>query len=67
MKKSELYNLVADMRNYETITAKEAEKLANNRKLAWYEFDKDEYGRETIFITASLRREENVSRTLIVA
>ena len=66
MKKSELYNLVADMRNYETITAKEAEKLANNRKLAWYDFDKDEYGRETIFITASLRGEENIHRTLII-
>ena len=67
MKKSELYNLVADMRNFETITAKEAEKLINTKKLAWYEFDKDEYGRETLFITASLRREENVNRTLIIA
>lgn len=67
MKKSELYNLVAEMRNGEMITAKEAEKLANNKKLAWYEFDKDEYGRETIFITASLRGEEGVSRTLIIA
>lgn len=66
MTKTNLYNLVADMRNYETITAKEAEKLANNKKLAWYEFDKDEYGRETIFITASLRGEESVSRTLII-
>ena len=67
MKKSELYNLVADMRNGEMITAKEAEKLANNKKLAWYEFDKDEYGRDTLFITASLRGEESVSRILIIA
>ena len=66
MKKSELYNLVADMRNGEMITAKEAEKLANNKKLAWYEFDKDEYGRDTLFITASLRGEENISKTLII-
>ncbi len=66
MKKSELYNLVADMKNGEMITAKEAEKLANNKKLAWYEFDKDEYGRNTLFITASLRGEENIHRTLII-
>lgn len=66
MKKSELYNLVADMKNGEMITAKEAEKLANNKKLAWYEFDKDEYGRNTLFITASLRGEENIHRILII-
>ncbi len=66
MKKSELYNLIADMKNYETITAKEAEKLANNKKLAWYEFDKDDYGRETIFITVSLDGEEDISRTFII-
>lgn len=66
MKKSELYNLVADMKNGEMITAKEAEKLANNKKLAWYEFDKDEYGRDTLYITASLRGEENIHRTLII-
>ena len=65
MKKSELYNLVAEMSN--NITAMEAEKLVNNKKLAWYEFDKDEYGRDTLFITASLRGEENIHRTFIIA
>lgn len=67
MTKTNLYNLVAEMRNHETITAKEAEKLANNKKLAWYEFDKDEYDRATLHITASLRGEENIHRTLIIA
>ena len=67
MTKTNLYNMVAETRNYETITAKEAEKLTNNKKLAWYEFDKDEYGRDTLFITASLRGEESVSRILIIA
>ena len=66
MKKSELYNLVADMRNGEIITAAEAESFVNNKKLAWYEFDKDEYGRDTLYITASLRGEESVSKTLII-
>lgn len=67
MARIDLYNEMADRKNYETITAAEAESFINNELLAWWEFDKDDYGRETIFITVSLDGEENIHRTFIIA
>lgn len=63
--RANLYNEVAEMRNYEVIT--EAEALENNENLDWFETYTDEYGRKLISITASLENEENVNRTLVIA
>ena len=66
MTRIDLYNTVAETRNYETITAAEAESFVNNKLISWWEFDKDDYGRETIYITVSLDGEEDISRTFII-
>ena len=62
MKKSDMYNKIAETRNWETITAKEAKRLANNRFIKWFEIEDD-----TIFITISLRGEEDIRRTYRIA
>ena len=58
--RANLYNEVADMRNYEVITVAEAEALENNENLEWFEAYTDECGRKIISITASLENEENI-------
>nr|DAD69076.1 MAG TPA: hypothetical protein [Siphoviridae sp. ctFiA6] len=65
--RANLYNEVAEMRNYEVITSKEAEALKNNENLKWFETYTDELGRELISITASLEGEEDINRVLIIA
>ncbi len=65
--RANLYNEVADMRNYEVITVAEAEALENNENLEWFETYTDECGRKVISITASLENEENINRVLVVA
>lgn len=62
-----LYNEVAEMRNYEVITATEAVALENNELLEWFETYTDEFGRKLISITASLENEENINRVLVIA
>lgn len=57
-----MYNKIAETRNWETITAKEAKRLANNRFIKWFEIEDD-----TIFITISLRGEEDIRRTYRIA
>ena len=65
--KANLYNEVAEMRNYDSITVAEAEALENNESLEWFETYTDEFGRRLISISASLENEENVNRTLVIA
>lgn len=65
--RTNLYNEVAEMKNYEVITAEEAEALKNNENLKWFETYTDELGRELICITASLEGEEDMNRVLIIA
>lgn len=65
--RANLYNEVAEMRNYEVITVAEAEVLENNENLEWFEAYTDECGRKLINITASLENEENINRTLVIA
>ena len=65
--RANLYNEVAEMRNYEVITVAEAEALENNENLEWFETYTDEFGRKLISIVASLENEENVNRVLVIA
>lgn len=65
--KANLYNEVAEMRNYDSITVAEAEALENNESLEWFETYTDEFGRRLISISASFENEENVNRTLVIA
>ena len=62
-----LYNEVAEMRNYEVITVAEAEALESNENLEWFETYTDEFGRKLISIFASLENEENINRVLVIA
>lgn len=65
--RANLYNEVAEMRNYEVITVEEAEALENNENLEWFETYIDEFGRKLISIVASLENEENINRVLVIA
>jgi hypothetical protein len=65
--RANLYNEVAEMKNYEAITVAEAEALENNENLEWFEIHEDEFGRKLISITASLENEEDVNRVLVIA
>ena len=62
MKKSDMYNKIAETRNWETITTKEAKRLANSRFIKWFEIEDD-----TILITIGLRGEEHIRRTYRIA
>jgi hypothetical protein len=66
MTRIDLYNEMADRNNHEIITAAEAESFVNNELINWWEFDKDDHGREIIYITVSLDGEEDISRTFII-
>ena len=67
MKKRDLYNLVAELKNFTEIKAAEARRLVEDEPLDWWEFFTDEYGREILSIAVRLEKEEEISRILLVS
>ena len=67
MKKIELYNFVAELKDFAEIPAAEADKFIENEPLDWWEFFSDDFNRELLSIAVRLEGEEEVCRILVVS
>ena len=57
MKKSNLYNFIAELKDFAEIPAVEAGRLVENEPLDWWEFFTDELDRELLSIAVRLEGE----------